>query len=187
MSRKVLEPEIGRKFGVREVIGTAPNRKRFRRWMMRCQCGVESPVEVHLLMKGRALVCKSCAVKNQTGCKSRAWKGGRNTPLTHYNKFKRAAERRGIEWCLTISDIDDLYDKQKGLCAMSGVKLMFDHGPRNGCENGNASLDRIVNSIGYKMDNVQLVTKAINMGKQGESYEDFVRMCMSVVEHHLCE
>lgn len=121
------------------------------------------------------------------GPKSRAWKGGRHTPLTHFNKFKRAAARRSIEWYLTIADIDDLFDRQRGLCAMSGVELKFDHGQRNGSENGNASLDRIDNKRGYHKDNVQLVTKAVNMGKQGESYEDFVSMCMRVVEHHLCE
>lgn len=121
------------------------------------------------------------------GPASRAWKGGRHTPLTHYNKFKRAANRRGIEWCLTISDIDNLFERQRGLCAMSGVRLSFDHGQRNGCENGNASLDRVDSKRGYHLDNVHLVTKAINIGKQSRSYEEFVLMCMKVVEHHLCD
>lgn len=118
------------------------------------------------------------------GPASRAWKGGKHTPLTHFNKFRRAAERRGIEWALTIEDIDDLFDRQEGICAMSGEKLRFDHGQRNGCENGNASLDRINNKLGYRKDNVQLVTKHVNMGKQSLAYEDFVLMCMRVVEHH---
>src|SRR5579863_7043433 len=98
------------------------------------------------------------------GPASHGWKGGRHTPLTHYNKFKRAAERRGIEWCLTIDDIDSLFDRQRGKCAMSGVELIFDFGHRNGGhENGNASLDRIDSKRGYHMDNVQLVTKDINI------------------------
>ena len=121
------------------------------------------------------------------GPNSRKWKGGRHTPLTHFHKFKRAAERRDIEWSLTIGDIDDLFDRQHGLCAMSGVKLAFDFGMRNGVENGNASLDRIDSKQGYHIGNVQLITKAINIGKQSQPYGDFVRMCMRVVEHHLCD
>jgi hypothetical protein len=119
------------------------------------------------------------------GPESRLWKGGRHTPRTHFNKFRRAAERRGIEWNLKIEDIDDLFDRQQGVCAMSGERLQFDHGQRNGWKNGNASLDRINNKLGYHIGNVQLVTKHVNMGKQGLAYEDFVLMCMRVVEHHL--
>lgn len=150
---------------------------------MQCDCGSVSITDARNLFQGKAIRCIQCATVGQTGPLSRGWKGGKHTPLTHYHKFKKCAGKRKMEWALSIEDIDNIYERQNGKCAMSGIALLFDHGARNGCEKGNASLDRIDSNKGYIPSNVQLVTKDINMGKQSLTDAEFIAMCKSVVSY----
>lgn len=165
------------------ILAIAPSKNGFRRILVRCVCGFEREVDATKFVQFPR-ICKDCTRRAQTGPLAGNWQGGRNTPLTTYNKFKRSAARRSIEWCLTIEDLDDLYDRQRGLCAMSEQEISWDHG-KNG-KRGNASLDRIDSARGYTTDNVQLITKSLNIAKQSFKYEDFVGMCIAVTNAHLC-
>lgn len=67
----------------------------------------------------------------------------------------KSAISRGYSWELTPEVINEMYDEQDGLCALSGLsigwsKIGWDH---------TASIDRIDNNIGYTLDNIQLVHK----------------------------
>ena len=174
----------GRHIGAQTIVRRVPNRNGAVYWIVRCECGHERPVHIAaLLQKYRYNCCVKCAAGRQTGPNSPKWRGGRHTPLTTYNKFKRSAERRKITWGLSISDIDALYEKQRKLCALSLEPLTFDHG-LNGVK-GNASLDRTDSSGGYTIDNIQLITKKLNVAKQSFSYSEFVEMCIAVTNAHL--
>lgn len=179
-----VEDHIGKRYGSRVVLGQAECRPGdgAQRWMVRCDCGDESPTGAADLINGKCQQCVSCTTAAQIGPRSRNWQGGKHTPLTHYNKFKRSAARRGLEWALQISDIDALYEAQGARCALSGIPLTFDHGDGATAGPGNASLDRIDNSKGYIAGNVHLVTKDVNMGKQTLSSEAFIAMCRAVAE-----
>ena len=50
---------------------------------------------------------------------------------------------------------------------------------------GNASIDRIDSSKGYTKDNIQIVTKTINLAKRSLSDDDFIQMCLEVSEYRL--
>lgn len=175
--------KYGSVFGDRVVIGPAASRNGARFLQTRCKCGTESDVARAHLMKGKGHRCKVCAVKNQTGAKSRAWLGGKHLPRTLLNKWRRSAIRRNIIWEIDTDFLDALIEQQDWKCALSGQALIFDHGERNGVDRGNASLDRIENAKGYIGGNVQFVTKAVNMAKQALSESDFIKMCVWVTWH----
>lgn len=170
----------GRIVGDQTVISRAANQNGAVYWVVRRLCGTERSVHMGMLMAGKFRQCLKCAAAKQTGPKSKAWRGGRTVPLTHYNKFLKCARRRKIEWRLSIAELDDLFGAQMGRCVFTGDDLTFDNGARNGVEKGNASLDRKDSSGIYAFGNVQFVTKDINMAKQSLSPEAFVAMCRRV-------
>lgn len=154
-----------------------------QRWLTRCDCGHEAPVIAKFLVIGRCQQCIHCTKKMQSGPGHPFWRGGKHTPITHFHKFKRGAKRRGIEFKVSIGDIDALYETQGMKCALTGVPLLFDHGQNNGVKYGNASLDRKRSDIGYIIGNIQLVTKDVNIAKQSRTDEEFIEICRQVVNH----
>lgn len=121
--------------------------------------------------------CKGCANKQGENCHKGSTRGIR---VSWFNKFKTGAETRGIEWALTIDDVADVYEKQEQQCALTGQSIVF---PLFGHPNtAAASIDRINSDLGYTRDNIQLVTKHINMMKQAYTQEHFIAMCKAVAK-----
>ena len=93
-----------------------------------------------------------------------------------FNSFYKSAISRGYVWDITIEDIATLYELQNGRCALTGWSIewsiqKWDH---------TASIDRIDNSIGYTLDNIQLVHKTVNMARGTLSVDEFVEMCKAI-------
>lgn len=176
-----IENYAGRLIRGQRVISRAPNRNGAAYWVVQCACGAARAINASKFLDGQYSCCAKCANKKQIGPLHPHWRGGKHVPLTNFNKFVRSAARRGIEWRLTIADLDALYEKQSGLCALTEAALAFDHGQRNGVANGNASLDRINHKVGYVLGNVQFVTKDINIAKQRLTNEQFRLVCIAVV------
>ncbi len=84
----------------------------------------------------------------------------------------KAKLRKRKEFDLTYDYLYDVWDKQNGLCAFSGVPL---NNEANHNEAG--SLDRIDSSIGYIEGNVQFVCAIVNRMKQELPDQDFLRFC----------
>lgn len=100
-------------------------------------------------------------------------------PITWFEVKKRGGISRGYQWDLTIEFIWDLYQKQGGVCALSGLPIGWS-------EKGltaTASIDRIDSSEGYLKGNVQLVHKDINFMKQQYDQDKFIALCKSVADH----
>jgi len=70
-----------------------------------------------------------------------------------------------------------LWDKQDGYCALSGLKMEHKYGLLK-----SASVDRIDSSKGYTKDNVQLVCKFINLGKQESTNEEVIQFLSEAFE-----
>jgi hypothetical protein len=94
-------------------------------------------------------------------------------------KWKKDAELRKIKFEIQIKDAWELFLKQKGKCALSGLKLDFNEKPRM----RTASPDRIDSSKGYVMGNVQWVYKDVNMMKNDFDQDYFLKMCGLVSQH----
>ena len=72
-----------------------------------------------------------------------------------FSSKKRAAKGRlNMVYEITADDLNDIFKKQYGLCAISHMPLEF--------HNGNISIDRIDPSIGYTKFNTQLVRSQYN-------------------------
>lgn len=77
---------------------------------------------------------------------------------------KKRAVKKQFGFDLDALFLYELFEKQKGLCAISGIKMIFKTRDRT-MESKSpyyASLDRIDSSIGYLKNNVQFVCLSMN-------------------------
>lgn len=78
-----------------------------------------------------------------------------------YSNCKLKHKRKSHIICeITLDDLIQKYEEQKGLCAISQVKLTHKQRSLN-----NISIDRKDNNIGYTKENIHLVAKWINIGR----------------------
>jgi hypothetical protein len=94
--------------------------------------------------------------------------------------YNKAKVRRDCE--ISLNDLVELWEQQKGLCALTGWGMTKTLG--QGVVATNASIDRINSSQPYTKDNVQLVCRAANVAKSDLTQQHFIRLCLSVVEKH---
>lgn len=122
-------------------------------------------------------LCKACSNKITENC-HRGWY--RDIRVSWFNKFKTNAILRGIEWDLTLDDVADLMVIQDNKCALTGWDIEF---PEHGhAQKAPASIDRVDSAKGYFVDNIQLVTKHVNMMKQSYDNDYFIEVCKAVAD-----
>ena len=92
---------------------------------------------------------------------------------------KKRAKKMDIE--ITCEDIKNLYKKQNGLCALSGMTTTRDSYMTKGNQyiinKMNISIDRINSDLGYTKDNIQLVSAMINRMKSDLTSKEFIDFC----------
>jgi hypothetical protein len=133
----------------------------------------------------RNSVCKSCRTaianvskkRNSKLHKNPAWRGYEDIPYSWFSKyFLRGSRKR--TGSITIEQVWDLYKKQLGKCALSGVNIGF-----NDLYNGHsASIDRIDSKKEYDIDNIQLVHKDVNLMKNHFDQTYFLETCKRISE-----
>lgn len=138
------------------------------------QCGIkfDKPInEYNRLVKfdKKTFCSRSCSGKanyNNFGDKV-----NRVPPINTYraNPFKyylRNAKKRYKDCDLDIEYLEELWNKQQGICPYTKIGLILNsHSKRNLDFRFTASLDRIDSSIGYIKGNVQFISTAINYMK----------------------
>jgi len=95
-----------------------------------------------------------------------------------YQTLNQAKKR--AEVTITIQDLMDIFEKQKGLCALSKIKMTWHQGkilPTS------ISIDRIDNSKGYIENNVRLVCVVINAFKSTQTDAELYEFAKSLVEN----
>lgn len=98
-----------------------------------------------------------------TGCRGRAYRS---------NKFK----------CnITKEDLINLYNKQNGMCALSGRKMTTIKGV--GRFPDNASVDRIVPGGDYSLDNIRLVCNQVNVMRLDLEDNLLFEYCKDIINH----
>lgn len=113
--------------------------------------------------------------------KCHTWKGYGNLPRAKYASILKGAKDRDLIVDISIQDCWDLFVKQNGRCAITGIKLSMAT-YRSSVEN-TASLDRINSDFGYTIDNVQWVHKKINNMKWANTYTDLLHYCHIINRH----
>lgn len=90
------------------------------------------------------------------------------------------ATKAGVPFNLTLDFLKDLWVKQDGKCALSGLPMTFEL--KLGRTSTNVSIDKKNRLFGYTQDNVQLVCMAANQAKSDMSEEELYNLCKSIVK-----
>jgi len=103
----------------------------------------------------------------------------RKTPRFNLYSTLRLAKTRA-EVTIDVNYLLKLFEEQKGLCALSGVKMTWATGKT---EPTSISIDRIDNSKGYIPDNVRLVCVVINAFKSTQTDSELYEFAKNLVEN----
>lgn len=168
--RKNETPMVGERINNWEIIEDDIIRKNGRNYIkVKCTCGsgIESLLPYHHYKDKKSLGCKRCS-------KSFTNKGYKEISGTMWSLIKSGAEKRGLEFNISIEYAWDLYIKQNKCCALSGIEIFF---APSSCKDDRkyqtASLDRIDSNKGYIEGNIQWVHKDYNIMKNKFSKEYF--------------
>ena len=85
---------------------------------------------------------------------------------------------------ITLEYLQELWDKQNGICPYSGIKLT--HMNQTDINNAifTASIDRIDSSKGYLQGNIQFVSMSINYMKGQMSHEQTLFLCTLIAKNY---
>ena len=83
---------------------------------------------------------------------------------------------------LDIDSMLALLEKQKGLCAITGVEMTFIKRKDGVKIHTNLSIDQISAGKGYSLDNIQFVCAVVNIMKTTLSMNDLKWWCDKVVK-----
>lgn len=89
------------------------------------------------------------------------------------------SKSKNLECDITLDFLYQLYKKQEGLCALSGIKMTYD--VLSGRTSTNISIDKIDPIKGYTQDNIQLVCMAVNEMKNDRSIEELQYFCECIL------
>ena len=167
---------IGKKFGMLTVVEeTEKDNKGHLMYKCECECGVLKNIHGTHLRAGKTI---SCGCKNKLkGISSDFWyqiiKGSLRV-RTNRNKLLNN---------ITKEYVYELFNEQQGKCKLSGIPIDL---PKKWRDRGNftASLDRIDNSQGYVIGNVQWVHKHVNIMKNTFPQEMFLFLCQEISKNN---
>lgn len=145
-------------------------------WLCQCDCGGEKRwIQGNELTNlNMSFECLKCAGKRRGDAQAkRNGKVGELT-LTRFTRLKRSAEKRKIDFNVSIEFLWDLFQSQKQICAITGDYIS---------NIKDASLDRIDSSKGYIEGNVQWVTYQANVSKHVMTMEQLYEFCKKVLNH----
>lgn len=91
--------------------------------------------------------------------------GNRRDDYTPFRETYHRIKSRFKEVDITLDDLKELWEKQKGRCAYTNLPLILPIGSKHPDIRYQASLDRIDSNLGYVKGNIQFVTTPINYMK----------------------
>lgn len=131
-------------------------------------------------------VCQSCKIKQAQIRISSSYENYLRNLYSQSKSNARPGKRASdYKWELVPEDLVDLWKKQKGRCAISGVFLTH-HKDGSGAKDYNASIDRISGQKGYTVANTQLVCYRINIMKHTLS-EDMFYWWVKTINDSSCD
>jgi hypothetical protein len=95
------------------------------------------------------------------------------------NLCTKAKGRIDKEFVLVPDNLLELWKKQEGLCAYTGLPMTASSNQFN-----TVSLDRIDSSKGYVVSNIQLICAVVNKMKMDLKEETFIHFCHKVSQHN---
>ena len=117
--------------------------------------------------------CMKCFNKKYNYC-------SKHISCSTISSWKRSAKHRKLNWKLNNQDLDEIFERQNGLCAISGQPLTPKRNDRN-----KISLDRIDPLKHYSKDNIQFVTSQVNYVKYELNTKDFIALITKIYTYNL--
>lgn len=182
---------IGQQFGyliVREIIRDNKSTKKHP-WRAICECtnchNLKFNVDPQALKKGRTTSCgcRRDQYVKITGVNSKQYKGYEGISGKYWGQINTRAKRRVYSIEVDIKYCWELYIKQNGKCALSGLPIEFGIANNKSSET-TASLDRIDSNLGYIEGNVQWVHKHINIMKNVYDQKYFISLCNLITKNN---
>lgn len=98
------------------------------------------------------------------------------TPFRYLFKIMHNKRRKEKSICVSLEDLKDIWERQKGLCPYTGIKLTPPtHVKVEGIKFYQyASVDRIDSSQHYTKDNIEFISRAVNWMKNKHSKEEVI-------------
>lgn len=94
---------------------------------------------------------------------------------------RKAAIATSIPFTITKEDLLTVWKAQNGKCAISGLDMTYELG--EGRIYTNVSIDQIMPSKGYTIDNIQLVCMAVNQLKSDLDMDTILILCSAIVDN----
>lgn len=101
-----------------------------------------------------------------------------------FKKARQRSVRYGREFSITLDDLKNIWELQKGCCNLTGVPLVFgetlydkEHGGTT------ASLDRKDSRLGYTLDNIQIIHKKIQDLKSDWDQKELISFSYLITSH----
>ena len=166
-------------FGKKMLVEYVGIRNYCRIWKWKCLgCGKErGPATVGKIKS--TFQCEECSKRREN---NKRWKGFRDIPGVYFTQIKNGAVKRGLSFDITIEDMWNRFEEQNGRCALIGEVIGFGYKSET-----TASLDRIDNSLGYSIDNIQWLHKKVNSMKSDLSMEEFKTIVGKIYEYSIEE
>lgn len=111
----------------------------------------------------------------QTLEQTRAYR--KRTPRFNLYSTLRLAKKRAVV-TITVEDLLKMFDEQKGLCALSGIRMTWATGKT---EPTSISIDRIDNAKGYIQGNVRLICTSVNAFKSTMTDAEMIEIAKKIV------
>lgn len=135
---------------------------------------------------GYGYLCKDCRSKTYKKYRTKITldpdKALRVLISNRIEAAKRRALHKNLDFTISFDTIYDLWNRQKGLCAISKIPMTLIIGQNRSLYN--MSLDRIDSSKGYTPDNVQLVCDIVNRMKLDASLQEFINLCRLISNNY---
>lgn len=129
------------------------------------------------LVNNKTSIDRTLSIPDRPG----QYKGYKNLTGSYWCHLKNRAERNSIDLKIDIKQAWELYERQNGICSITGIPIHFENYTKNiSCT---ASLDRIDSSGPYSIKNCQWVHKLINRMKWDFNQEYFLYLCKLVYDY----
>lgn len=125
-----------------------------------------------------------CEISENIGCNHKNFRGAGVISGEVLCRIRQNASRRNLVCDMTCDKLLELWNKQCGRCAITGVSLKFaSTTSRKSGDEQTASLDRIDSNVGYVEGNVRWLHKTVNAMRLDLTDEEFISWCHRIVEH----
>lgn len=141
-------------------------------------CNLTKPID-EFYSSQRSLKCKECTLELSREYKRKKRKDKNYLQIESKKQKERRvrlwmntlindSKRKNINHNLTVSDIKEIYEKQKGLCFWFKIPMVVSKQKKHPQQ---PSIDRIDRNKGYTKDNVVLCCYSANIGRNENDVE----------------